>query len=181
MTYQPYPTGGGSNMQYPAGGGSNLAQRPPQPRSVRIAVILMYAGAALSTVSLILTLAFIHRLRSAIATSLRHAKTTRPFTAAQIHTAQTSGVAVIILLLLIIIGLWLWMAWANNKGRGWARIVATVLYGLNTIWFLLSLRNLGGPAIFYSLSWVIGLAAIIFLWRRETTQYIAQSQAPYGG
>jgi hypothetical protein len=175
MTYQPYPTGGGSNMQYPAGGGSNLAERPPQPQSLRIAVILMYAGAAVTAISLILTLAFIHRLRSAIATSLRNARTTKPFTAAQIHTAQTSGVVLIIVLLLIIVGLWLWMAWANNKGRGWARIVASVLYGLNTIYFLLSLRSLGGPSALVAVSWLIGLAALIFLWRRDTTQYIAQS------
>src|SRR5215472_11090858 len=122
MTYQPYPTGGGSNMQYSAGGGSNLAQRPPQPQSVRIAVILMYAGAALSAVSLVITLSFIHRIRSAIVSSLRHAKTTHPFTTAQIHAAETDGVIVIVVLLVIIVALWVWMALANNKGRSWARI-----------------------------------------------------------
>jgi len=178
MTYQPYPTGGGSNQPYPAGGGSNLAERPPQPQSLRVAVILMYVGAAVSAISLILTLAFAHRLRSAIATSLRHAKTNKPYTAAQIHTAQTSGIVVIIVLLLIIIGLWVWMAWANSRGRNWARIVASVLYGLNTIYFLLSLRSLGGPSIFVGLIWLVGLAALIFLWRRDTTKYIAQSQVP---
>jgi hypothetical protein len=176
MTYQPYPTGGGGYQQYPAGGG-NLGERPPRPQSVRIAVILMYAGAALSAISLIITLAFVHRLESAIATSLRHARTTKPFTAAQIHAGQVDGVIAIVIVLLITIGLWVWMAWANNRGRAWARIVASVLYALNTIWLLLSLRNLGGPSIFYGVGWLIGLAALIFLWRRDTTQYIAQSQA----
>jgi hypothetical protein len=178
MTYQPYPTGGG-NQPYPAGGGTNLAERPPQPRSVRVAVILMYAGAAVSAISLILTLAFVHRLKSEIATSLRHARTARPYTAVQIHTAQSSGVIAIVVVLLIITVLWVWMAWANNRGQSWARIVATVLYGLNTIWFLLSLRSLGGPSAVVGLTWLIGLVATIFLWRRDTTQYIAQSRAPY--
>lgn len=180
MTYQPYPTGGGSYQQYPAGGGSNLGERPPRPQSVRIAVILMYAGAALSAISLIITLAFVHRLESAIATSLRHARTAKPYTAAQIHAGQTDGVIAIVIVLLITIGLWVWMAWANNKGRNWARIVASVLYALNTIWLLLSLRSLGGPSIFYGVGWLIGLAALIFLWRRDTTQYIAQSGGGQG-
>lgn len=180
MTYQPYPTGGGSNQPYPAGGGSNRTERPPQPQSLRVAVLLMYAGAAATAISLILTLAFVHRLRSAIETSLRQANTSKPLTAAQIHTAQTSGVVAVVVLLLIIIGLWVWMAWVNGKGRGWARIVATVLYGINTINFLLSLRSLGGPSVLIAIIWLIGLAALVFLWRRDTTQYIAQSQTPYG-
>ena len=180
MSYQPYPTGGGSNMQYPAGGNSNLAERPPQPQSLRIAVILMYAGAALTAVGLIIILAFVHRFRSAIATSVRNARTTRPYTAAQIHAAQTGGVIAVVVVLLIIIGLWVWMAWANGRGRGWARIVASVLDGLYTLYFLVSLRRLGGPSVLLALIWLAGSAAVIFLWRRETTQYIAQSQAPYG-
>lgn len=170
MTYQPYP----------AGGGGNVAERPPQPQPVRIAVILMYVGAALSVISLILTLAFVRRIKSAIASSLRHPRTGRSFTAAQIHAAQTNAVVLIIVVLLIITGLWVWMAWANNRGQGWARIVASVLFGLNTIWFLITLRNLGGPSVFSGLSWVVGLVVLVLLWRRDTTQYIAQSQRRYG-
>jgi len=180
MTYQPYPTGGSSPQPYPPGGGSNLAQRPPQPQSVRIAVILMYAGAALSAISLVITLALSGRIKSAVGTAARKVRTTKPLTGAQIHSLENFYLVLIVVILLISVALWLWMAWANGHGRGWARILSSVFFGLNTIWLVLSVGRTGGPAIFFGLGWLIGLATIIFLWRRDTTQYIAQSQAPYG-
>jgi hypothetical protein len=175
MTYQPYPTGGGSNMQYPAGGGTNLAERPPQPQSVRIAVILMYAGAAVSAVSLIISLALSGRIKSAIGTAARKVKTTKPLTLAQIHAVENFYIILIVVVLLVSIGLWLWMAWANGRGRGWARIVSSVFFAFNTLWLVVSVGRTGGPAIFIGVGWLVGLAALVFLWRRDTTRYIAQS------
>ncbi|HYK70088.1 MAG TPA: hypothetical protein VEV45_19230 [Streptosporangiaceae bacterium] len=176
MTYQPYPTSGGSNQPYPAGGDSNLAERPPQPQSLRIAVILMYVGAALSAVSLIISLALSGRIKSAVGTAARKVKTTKPLTATQIHSLENFYLVLIIVILLIAIGLWLWMAWANGRGKGWARILASVFFGFNTLWLVFSVGRTGGPAIFIGIGWLVGLAALIFLWRRDTTQYIAQSQ-----
>lgn len=175
MTYQPYPTGGGGNEPYPASGGSNLAERPPQPQSVRIAVILMYVGAALSAVSLIISLALSGRIKSAVGTAARRVKTSKPLTVSQIHSIENFYLALIVVVLLISIGLWLWMAWANGRGRGWARILSTVFFGFNTLWLVVSVGRTGGPAIFIGIGWLIGLAALIFLWRRDTSQYIAQS------
>ena len=57
MTYQAYPTGGGSNQ---------MAERPPAPPSIQNAVKLMYVGAALSAVSLIVGLLTISSLKKAI-------------------------------------------------------------------------------------------------------------------
>jgi hypothetical protein len=180
MTYQPYPSGGGGNMQYPGGGGSNLAGRPPQPQSVRIAVILMYAGAAVSAISLVISLALSGRIKSAVGTAARKVKTSKPLTVSQIHAIENFYVALIVVILLISIGLWVWMAWANGRGKSWARIVSSVFFGFNTLWLVVSVGRTGGPAIFIGIGWLVGLAALIFLWRRDTTQYIAQSQAPYG-
>ena len=180
MTYQPYPSGGGGNMQYPGGGGSNLAGRPPQPQSVRVAVILMYAGAAVSAISLIVSLALSGRIKSAVGTAAQKVKTSKPLTVAQIHAIENFYVVLIVVILLVSIGLWVWMAWANGRGKGWARILSSVFFGFNTLWLAVSVGRTGGPAIFIGIGWLIGLAALIFLWRRDTTQYIAQSQAPYG-
>lgn len=166
MTYQPYPTGGGSNT----------LERPPRPQSVRIAVILMYAGAALSAVSLIIILALSGRIRSAIGTAARKVKTTKPLTAAQIHSIETAYLVFIVVVLLVAVGLWLWMAWANGNGKGWARIVASVFFGFNTLWLALSVGRTGGPAIFVGVGWLIGLVALILLWRRDTSEYIARSR-----
>jgi hypothetical protein len=174
MTYQPYPTGGGSNIvqQGPAG---------PKPSSVRTAVILMYVGGGLSALSLILILAISGRIKSAVGTALRHAdaRTGRTMTTAQIHTAENIYLVFLVVVLAIGIGLWVWMAWANGRGKGWARILSTVFFGLNTLFLLYDLLRPGrsGSALaFVALGWVIGLLAIIFLWLRDTTQYIAQSQ-----
>jgi hypothetical protein len=176
MTYQPYPTGGSGPQPYPPGGGSNLAERPPQPQSLRIAVILIYVGAALSALSVILVIAVSGRIKSAVGTAARKVKTTKPLTATQIHNLENFYVVLIIVILLIALGLWLWMAWANSRGRNWARILSSVFFGLNTLWLILSIGRTGGPAYFFGISWLVGLAATIFLWRRDTTQYIAQSQ-----
>jgi hypothetical protein len=180
MTYQPYPTGGGSNQPYPASGGSNLTEQPPRPQSVRIAVILMFAGAALSAISLIVILALSGRIKSAIGTAARKVRTNRPLTLSQIHAVENFYIVLIIVILLISIGLWVWMAWANGRGKGWARILSSVFFGFNTLWLAVSVLRTGGPAIFIGIGWLIGLVALIFLWRQDTTHYIAQSQGPYG-
>jgi sulfite exporter TauE/SafE len=80
-------------------------------------------------------------------------------------------------ILLVIVGiiallLWVWMAWANNKGSNWARIVATVLFGLNTISVLLEVGRASITIIVVAIGWLVGLGAIVFLWRKETTAYI---------
>jgi hypothetical protein len=175
MSYQPYPTGGAS-QPYPAGG-NEIGQRPPQPSSVRNAVRLMYAGGALSAITAILILATSSSIKNAVGRALRKANATdisngkKPLTAAQILSVEKATIVVFVVVLVIAIGLWAWMAWANGRGRNWARIVATVLFALNTIDLVLSVSRAGLSVIFVALGWVIGLAAIILLWRRESSAY----------
>jgi hypothetical protein len=67
--------------------------------------------------------------------------------------------------------LWAWMAWANNKGSRWARIVATVLFALNTISLIFAAGRASITIIFVALGWLVGLAAVVLLWRKESTAY----------
>jgi tryptophan-rich sensory protein len=79
----------------------------------------------------------------------------------------------------VALGLWLLMAWANGNGRSWGRITATVLFALNTIFLVISFTRPSsglGVAVML-LVWLIGLGAIILLWRKETTDYIAAHSA----
>lgn len=173
MSYQPYPTGGGSN-QVAAG------ERPPQPSTLRNAVRLMWAGAALALIGVIITLAFTSKIKSAVTSAALtdNAKnraagaTSKILTTAQIHTLANATVALLAIFGIIGVLLWVWMAWANNRGSNWARMVATVLFALNTIALVLEFGRASVSIIAILLGWLVGLGAIILLWRRDTTAYI---------
>jgi NADH:ubiquinone oxidoreductase subunit K len=163
--YQPYPQGGGTS-----GPG---APTPTRPRSVQRAVLLMYAGAALEAVGLIVVLFSYHVIENAIRKGT--VGTAHPLTVHRIHQLATFLVGLAVVESAVALGLWLLMAWANNNGQNWGRITATVLFALNTIFLLLSFTRPGsvlGIAVML-LVWLIGLGAIILLWRKETTDYIA--------
>ena len=162
--YQPYPSAG----QAPE------PTRPAPPPSVVMAVRLMYAGAVVSAVSLVVGLATVGSLRTAL-----H-KSQPSLTPTQLHDLQTVVVVGSVVVGLIGIGLWLWMALVNKKGKSWARIVATVLFGLDTLFLLLGLARAGAAAssLVSILTWLIGLGAIIFLWRGQSTEYINAASAP---
>jgi hypothetical protein len=179
MSYQPYPSGG-SYQPYP-GGGNAMAQQPgARPQSVRWAVWLMYAGGALSLISAIL----VFLVRNSIKTAVHNAAVTEnqtlfrehktQLTAANIHSLENSTVLILIVILLIGVALWVWMAWANGNGKNWARIVASVLFALNTIYLFLSVARAGGSILFVGLGWLLGLGAIILLWRRDSTAFFNQ-------
>ena len=77
-------------------------------------------------------------------------------------------------------GLWLWMAWKNKHGRPWARVVSTVFFSVFTAYLAVNLLALlaGGEStaaivavLTLVLAWVIGLAALVFLWLNQSTQY----------
>jgi hypothetical protein len=155
--YQPYP-GGGSAPQ--------PAQRPTAPRPVKIAVRLMYAGAATSVLSIVLLLA--------VGVSKAKIHQADPsLTPAQVNSAHTAIIAIAILEGLIGAGLWLLNAWGCNRGASWARILGSVLCGIFTLLVLLGVAR-SGPVVskvFDLIPWLIGVAAVYFLWQRESSAY----------
>ena len=154
-------------QRYPSSGKPVELQRPPAPPSVANAVKLMYAGAAVSAVSLIISLADISGTKTAI-------RRARPnLTATQVSQLNTFIISLAIVSGLIGIGLWLWMARANNQGKNWARIVSTVLFGLATldlVGVFSQPKTLLG-LIFPVLTWLVGLGAIWLLWRPDSTAF----------
>ncbi len=164
--YQPYPSSGP-----PA-----EPSRPPAPAPVLTAVKLMYAGAAVSTVEQIIGLALIVFDIKAAARGrfLGHS-----LTAPQMRPLI---ITVWIVVSLALLALWLWLAWANGRGRNWARILSTVLFGLAT----LQLRHpqpQGSPAgfgvtvLYYGVTalfvaaWLVGAAAVWLLWRPASSAF----------
>jgi hypothetical protein len=155
---QPDPSAG--RMPEPA--------HPEPPASVVMAVRLMYAGAVVSALSLIVGLVTIGSLRD----SLHKAQPT--LTPTQLHQQETVLVVGSVVIGLISIGLWVWMALLNKAGKPWARIVAAVLFVLYTLYLLLVIRaGVAAGALVPIITWVIGLGALILLWRKDSSEYFA--------
>jgi hypothetical protein len=160
MSYQPYPSSG-----KPVD-----TERPPAPPSIQNAVKLMYAGAAISAVSLVISL--ILPLADITSSKASLKKAHPSLTASQVDQAFNLGIAVAAVTGVIGTVLWLWMARANGQGKNWARILSSVLFGVNTL-SLLALLNAPSllGVLFAALTWLVGLGAIVFLWRKESTEF----------
>lgn len=160
--YQPYPA---SDQQL-----VTAAAAPPEPpRPVRIAVVLMYAGAALSAINLLVTMVIFHTIERAFLDA------SAAVTAADAHTFAVGA----IVLAVVETGLWLLMAYANGLGRAWARIVATVLFGLDTLLLLYAFlrTSISASQLFAVVVWLVGLTAIVLLWRRESAEFFTTAAA----
>lgn len=160
-------------QRYPASSEPPLEPvRPEPPGSVRTAVKFMYAGAALSTIWLIIGLASANSVKTAIEKAYPH------YTAAHVHSLEVASVVTGALIEAIAIGLWIWMARANAAGHSYARIVGTVLFALNTLglvaFFARPYYSIG--VVFNLLVWLAGLGAVVFLWRQESGLYFAPRQ-----
>jgi hypothetical protein len=157
---------------YPSSGKPIEPERPPAPQSVLNAVKLMYAGAAISAASLIASLADIGSIKPALRNEFPK------YTPSQIDQAFKAFLIVALISAGVGIGLWIWMARANGQGKNWARVTSTVLFGIETLSVLQALR---GPKtvialVFPVLTWLVGLGAVWFLWRPESTQFFKQPQ-----
>jgi tryptophan-rich sensory protein len=170
----PYPSA-------PPSGAGAPASTVPQPPSIRNAVRLMWVGAAVSLISLVVTLATLGSLKQQIRDSVRNSG--QNVKQSTVDAAFAGAIVFSVVIALIAIGLWLWMAWKNGQGRQWARIVATVLGVLNVIFTLLSFvgnRATGGARILSVIDLVIAIAILVLLWRKESTDfYEARSARQY--
>jgi hypothetical protein len=138
---------------------------PRSARTVRAAVQLMYAGAAVSVVKLIIVLSAAGNLDAYHLTAGGH-----QLTAAQLSHWRPVIIAAVIAVSLAVIALWLWMARAAGQGRNWARILSTVLFGLATLGW--AGKNGGVAALLFQLlTWLLGAAAVWQLWRPASSAF----------
>jgi hypothetical protein len=171
----------GNDKRPPARGGGTPAAAPTPPGTVQWAVKFMLAGAAASTIFLIFGVIVTASERNSLINSLIEWNKKQPkskqLTLTQIHNYATISLVTVIIVGLISVGLWLWMARMNTAGRNWARITATVLFVLWTYYTYQSIGATRGAitlvlaTIFVLVIWVIGLGALYFLWRPDSTAY----------
>jgi hypothetical protein len=136
--------------------------RPSVPRSaptVRAAVRLLYAGAAITTLTLIISVVAV-AFTGGGAARLRLLGRSQP-----LPIAITVGIGGG----LVLVALWLWMAQANGQGRNWARILSTVLFGLASL-HLFGSKGLV-QLVFAVVLWLVGLAAVCLLWRSSSNAF----------
>ena len=169
--YQPHPSAGQSAGPAP----------PPAPAPVRTAVRLMYAGAAVSAVPLIAAPAYAGDIG---AYHLHWGS--RSLTAAQISHWRPLIVAVVIAVGLVVPALWVWLARAVGRGRNWARILSTVLFGLATLQLISDFQGAvsSGTAepvlglLGAALTWPVGAAAVWLLWRLASSAFFRPPRLP---
>jgi len=158
----------------PAPPADPAATAPPQ--SIVMAVRLMYAGAAVTAIGIVISVI-------AAATDLSGLRASHPHaTLATLHRYQNGLITGAILYGLFEIAAWLIVARANRAGARWARIVATVLFAIGTL-------NVAAPFLghiafgniaYTAVIWLIGLAVIVFLWQRTSSEYYASQSLPRG-
>jgi hypothetical protein len=151
------------------------AAQPPEsaplvnaPQSILRAVRVMYVGLAASLLGVIVDLTTLSATRTEIL------KRNPGYTTAQLDSAEHLEIGIFIAGGLIGAALWLWMAQKCRAGKGWARVVSTVFFGIETLSVLVGVAGAtgGGLSRVYGLVvWVIGLIAIIFLWQRSSSDY----------
>ncbi|WP_432079336.1 hypothetical protein [Streptomyces sp. YPW6] len=136
------------------------------PPSVLTAAKLMYAGALLSLCEIIIVILTADEVSGDLSGS------------GDSNIEVPSGLIIVfgIVISLISAALWLWMAWAAKAGHNWARITSAALFVVATIMTLVSLADPTGAfsVALAVVSWLVGLAALILLYRRDSRPHFTQ-------
>jgi hypothetical protein len=162
----------------PQYGGVAPSQPVARPASMDRAVQLMKIGAVLALVGVGVVFLEQDAMRSAVETAFEDAGQSVDSTTVDAAVLASLGVGAV--MGVIGAGLWWWMAIANGRGRSWARIVSTVFFGLSTMSLLASLIQ-PQPVLSRVLGivqWLVGLAVIVLIWRRESSQFYRANSAP---
>ena len=152
-----------------------FAPRTTPATSLLAAVKLMYVGAGLSLLGMLFALATRGQLRDQLI------EEDPDQTAAELDRAVNMASGVSLVIGLIAVGLWLWMARANGRGEAWARIVATVLFGLNIVLTTYNLAQTTGFGVVINITAIVLSGAILWLLYRKDSNAYYTSASPATG
>lgn len=172
---EPPAEGRGQPPAGPAGPWASDHRPPPEvppepdpPPSLMTAVRLMYVGAGLSAVGIVMNLVQRDEIREEIAES------DASLTESELDSAVNVAMVASVVVGLVVVGLWIWMARSNQRGRRWARTTATVL-GVLSIVSLVSTLGMQQSTAFGTVLGVVSvvLAAVILylLYRPDSSRY----------
>ena len=151
--------------QYPQA--PQLPEPPSPPPSIVNAVKVMYVGAAIAVINAIVGVVTTHAVKTMVE------QRNPSLTPSQANGVAGLAVGAVIVGGLLGAGLWLWMAWANNRGRSWARVLSTIFFAVATLGVLVSFAQAATAAgrILGIVQWAVGLAAIVLIWQRQSNDY----------
>lgn len=178
--------GTGGMPQYPAApqvppSGRSGASQVPRPPSVQNAVRLMWVGAAITVISMILGFVTLGSLKSQIRDQLEAGG--QDVTQNMVDAGYAFAIGSMIVGGVLGALLWLWMAWKNGQGRRWARIVATVFAAINLIGTISNIASKNATAaswIVQLIGLIVGIVVVILLWRKESSAYFNANRYPIG-
>lgn len=145
-----------------------------RPKTMDNAVRLMQAGGVIALIGLVISLLD----RSAIREAIEKAQPT--FTTSQVDAAVTTATVFAVIFGLIGAGLWFWMAAVNGKGRKWGRILATIFFVISVLSAIYAFSTPGAALskILGIVQFLVGAAAIYFMYRKESTEFYNAASAP---
>jgi len=161
-------------QSYPGAAQRPETQRPAVPASVRRAVKVMYAGAVVCVIHAIVYLVTAADAKAAVAQKYQH------LSAGGVNTVTHIIVIAGIVGSLIGAVLFAWIARSCRDGKNWARVTGTVVL---VIAALGALRDLTQAETAVNLAFIfaeclIGLAAVVLLWRRDSNGYFGYFKRP---
>ena len=142
------------------------------PTAMRRAVALMCVGAVVAIVD-----GIVNGLTMNLDTYYSYSSASTSPHAATVHDARSLVTGIVEGI--IIAGLWLWMAWKSGAGRNWARLVSNAFFGLLSLHLIGGIFSLARPGdtivafIVVIVEWGVGLAALVNLWRPESSEFFA--------
>lgn len=170
---QPAQSGYGEAPYGQPGYGQQPAMTEP-PKSVKMAVNLIWARIALSVLTTLLTFTMLDTL---VDDALERQSDIDGVNADEVETfARAMAIVFGVAALVIGVGIAILLLVFIKKGANWARITFTVLTGLGLLLGLFNLTQ-GQPAILMILAVVymaLGVGALWFLWQKDSNAWFAQ-------
>lgn len=154
---------------------SNSASAPRPSSSILAAVKLMQVGAGISLLGLLFGLTTRDAMRDQLI------EDNPDMTTGELDQAVNVATGVGVVIGLIAVGLWLWMAQTNRRGLAWARIVATVLFGLNIVLTLYNVSQTTGFGVVINIVSIVLAGAILWLlYQKDASEYYSAVSARIG-
>ncbi len=175
---QPYGAAPSYGSAPPAGGYGSAPGPVSRPSTVQNAVYLMYAGAALGIIGMLVSLLTLDSMRQQVEEQFA-AQGGGPVDQSLVDTSVTIGIGVGVVFGLVGAGLWIMNAIFCGRGANWSRILSTVFAAILVLSSLVTFVQPGSgfTKAITGLTLVVGIAAVVLLWQRPSNQFFQQAGA----